>query len=128
MKSIKSLTFLLLFLSSTAFSSTTFASDKPVWTIDYKKLNLLEHGKPVGRDKWATMGAYDKPNPNYKVHFTPDNKILISFLEHRPLTRLGSNVPAKKFVVLLLSRENGDIVVNAVRIRKTGTSRIPRLA
>ena len=62
---------LLLFLSS---------AEKPVWTIDYKRLNLPEHGKPVSSDKWATVGTYDKPDPEFHVHFTLDAKILIGFL------------------------------------------------
>ena len=75
MKSIKNLIFLLLFLLSTALMPAAFASDRPVWGIDYKKLNLPEYGIPLS----------SRPDPRYKVQFTPDNKILVSFLENRYL-------------------------------------------
>ena len=100
---------LLLFLSSTAF-----AVDKPVWTVDHKLLNLPEIGKPVSYNKWATVGLYDKPNPNYNIHFTLDNKILVSFLHYRTQTEIKPNDKSKKFdtffVALLLSRENGELI------------------
>lgn len=105
MRPIKNQMFLILLLF---FSSTTFAADKPVWTIDHKNLNLPELGKPVSSNKWATVGLYDKPDPNFKVHFTLDNKILISFLHYKP------NDKSKKFdtffVTLLLSREDGELI------------------
>jgi len=100
MKSIKNQMFLLLFLSSTAFVSPAVAADKPVWTIDYEKLNLPERGNPFGRAK---------PDPNFRVEFTLDNKILISFLQHKPQTK-GSKDTPEKFVVLLLSRETGELI------------------
>jgi hypothetical protein len=63
--------------------------------------------------KWATLGVYERPDPNFKVHFTLDNKILVSFLHYRPQTELKPNDKSKKFdtffVALLLSRENGEI-------------------
>jgi len=79
---------------------TASASDKPVWTIDFKTLNL-----PKYRDPWY---------PRYKIQFTPDNKILISFLEQKPQTKLTTkDVPEKPvllFVALLLSGENGELI------------------
>ena len=65
MKSIKNMVFLLLFFSPIMLASTAFASDKPIWAIGYKELNLPR---------------FDPPYKNHKVQFTPDNKILISFL------------------------------------------------
>ena len=110
-KSIKNKMFLFFLL---LLASTTFASDKPVWTIDHKKLNLPEIGKPVSYNKWVTEGLYDKPDPNFKVHFTLDNKILVSFLHYRPQTELKPNDKVKKFdtffVSLLLSKENGELI------------------
>ena len=96
MKSIKNWIFLLLFFSSAAFAPAAFASGKRVWTFDYKKWNLPEHGNP-------------QPNPNYKVQFTPDNKILISFLEHKYQYQphLDSKTLPEKFVVLLAVQRKG---------------------
>ncbi|MDR0843028.1 MAG: hypothetical protein LBP68_06390, partial [Acidobacteriota bacterium] len=116
MNSIKNQMFLilLLFLSSTAFTATAFAADKPIWTIDRKKLNLPERGKPVNYKKWAALGIYEKPDPEFKLHFTLDNKILVSFLHYRPQTELETKDTPKKFdlsfVALLLSRENGELI------------------
>ena len=109
MRLIKNLIFLflLLFLSSTVFTPTAFASDKPVWTIDYKKLNLPE-GRPV------SISKYDKTDPGFYVDFTPDNRILVSFLQYSTQTELVTKDTSKKFnfffVVLLLSRENGELI------------------
>ena len=78
---------------------TAFASDKPVWTIDYKKLNLLH---------------VDPPYRNYEVQFTPDNKIFISFMEHRYQNKLATIKTLEKsdafFIVLLLSSGNGELI------------------
>ena len=103
MRSIKYLLFLLLF-SPTSF----FAADKPAWTIDYKKLNIPQHPKPVRIGKEVPL------NPGYKVQFSPDNNVLISFWEHRPQTELVTKDSPEKsgtiFVVLLLSRESGELI------------------
>ena len=102
MKSIKNQIFflLLLFFSLTLFTLTASASDKPFWTIDFKTLNL-----PKYRDPWY---------PRFKIQFTLDNKILISFLERKPQTKLSTkDAPEKSdlfFVVLLLSGENGELI------------------
>ena len=106
--------FLLLFFSSTLFTLTAFASDKPVWTIDYKTLNLPEKGKPVSHAKWATIGTHDKPDPDFHVHLTQDNKILVSFLHYKPQSELEPLNKSKKFdtffVALLLSTKNGELI------------------
>jgi len=94
--------FLLLFSLSSLFAS---AADKPAWTIDNKKMNLPQK-----------TYSYKEPmdDPDYKVQFTPDDKILISFFESRPQTELVTkNKPEKSgriFVVLLLSRETGELI------------------
>ena len=111
MKSIKNQIFLLLLLLSTTFAPVAFAAGKLVWTFDYTKWNLPEYGKPLyDKNKLETMGAYDKPNPWYNVQFTPDNEILISFLEHRYQPQLGSKAQPEKIVVLLLSRGKGELI------------------
>jgi len=88
------------------FSATMFAADKPAWTIDYKKLNLPKHPKPV------EVGKEQNHNPGYTVQFTPDNNVLISFWERRPQTELATKDSPDKsgsvFVVLLLSIETGE--------------------
>ena len=90
------------------FSSAVFAADKPNWTIDYKRLNLPQNAKPV------EIGKEINHDPKYKVQFTPDNKVLISFWERRPQAELASkDMPEKSgtiFVVLLLSRETGELI------------------
>ena len=104
MKSIKKqvLLLLLLFFSLTVFWTTVFASDKPAWTIDNKKMSLPKH-EPSGRN-----------DPEFHVHFTLDNKILISFLQRSLQTELVTkDTPEKSdsfFVALLLSRENGELI------------------
>ena len=102
-KSIKYLLFLLPFIST-----TLFAADKPAWTIDYNKLNLPPHPKPV------ELGKERNHEPGYKVQFTPDNKVLISFWERRPQTELATkDTPENSgsvFVALLLSRETGELI------------------
>jgi hypothetical protein len=110
MKSTKNLIFFLLFISSTAF-----ATDKPIWTIDYKKLDLPEHGKPISYKKWETVGgAYDKPEPEFHIHFTSDNKILVGFLHYRLKKELATKdtpeIFDSSFTALLLSRENGELI------------------
>ena len=82
------------------------AADKPAWIIDYKKLNLpemLHEQKEVG-----------EVNPFYKIHFTHDDKVLISFWEQRPQTKLATkDAPensGKIFVALLLSIETGELI------------------
>jgi len=111
MKIIKNLIFLLLFFSLMAFAPAAFAAGKRGWTFDYKKWNLPEYGMQVrDRNKWETMGGYDKPNPYYEVDFTPDNIIFISFLEYKYQPQLGSKAQPEKMVVLLLSREKGKLI------------------
>jgi len=87
------------------FSMTLFAADKPVWTIDYKRLNLP---KTIENQQKGVAGM------NYEVHFTPDGKVLISFLkiQHQKelLTKDAHNKYDTVFVVLLLSRETGELI------------------
>jgi len=87
------------------FSSAVFAADKLAWTIDTKKMNLP---KTMVVTKEAVI------DPGYKIQFTPDNKVLVSFWERRPQTELTSkNTPEKSgtvFVVLLLAIENGELI------------------
>ena len=109
MKPIKNQIFLILLilpilLSSTALTSIAFASDKPVWTIDYKKLNLPKY----------TLLSRDKTDPKFNIHFTADNKIFVSFLQYRTQAELTIKDTPKKFdaffVALLLSIENGKLI------------------
>jgi len=89
-------------------STTLFAADKPAWTIDYKKLNLPQHPKPV------KIGNEVPHEPGYKIQFTPDNNVLVSFWERRQQTELVTkNSPEKSgtfFVVLILSEETGELI------------------
>jgi len=82
------------------FTSTAFASDNPVWTIDYKTLNLPKH--------------QNKFNPGFNIKFTTDVKILISFVQHRQQAKSATKDITEKsdsfFVVLLLSGENGELI------------------
>lgn len=85
-----------------------FAADKPACIINYKNLNLPQHAKPV------SIGKEINHDPEYRIQFTPDNKVLISFWERRPQTGLAiKDAPEKSgsvFVVLLLSRETGELL------------------
>ena len=91
--------FLLLF-----FPLSLFASDRPVWTIDSKKWNLPQ--RTHGPEAWV--------DPRYRIQFTPDDKVLISFFDRRPQTELATkDTPEKSghfFVALLLSRETGELI------------------
>ena len=95
---------LLLFF----FLPALFAADKPAWTIDYKKFNLPKQEKPV------EIGKESEYDQVYKIQFTPDNKVLISFWERRPQTGLAKkDAPENSgtiFVVLLLSSETGELL------------------
>jgi len=97
---IKYLLFLMLLPST-----TLFAADKPTWTVAVKKLNL---------PKKIYSPREPVKDPNLKVQFTLDNNVLISFLEHRLQTDLVTKETLEKsgsiFVVLLLSRETGEVV------------------
>ena len=105
---------LVIVLSTTVFASTAFAADKPVWTIDHKKLNLPERGKLLSMKKWKTIGAFEKPDQLFQIQFTSDNKILVSFLYFKPQNESEPVSKSKKFdaffVALLLKRENGELI------------------
>ena len=94
--------FLLLFFSSSLLASV---ADKPVWTINTKIMNLPQK-------KYSPKEPMD--DPNYKVQFTSDDKILISFFESRPQTELITKDKPEKsgrvFIVLLLSKETGELI------------------
>jgi len=53
-------------------------------------------------------------DPNFKVQFTPDNEILISFYERmpkaEPATKNTTENSSMIFVVLLFSGENGELI------------------
>jgi len=82
------------------FTLTAFASDKPVWTVDFRKLNLPKHE--------------NESDPGFNVQFTPDNKILISFVHRSQQTKSATKDMLEKtdsfFVVLLLSGEKGELI------------------
>jgi len=93
--------FLLLFF---ALSSFSIAADRPTWTMDVKKMNFPQK---IYSPKEPVL------DPNYKVQFTPDDKVLISFLDRRPQTELVTKATPEKsgsfFVVVLFSRETGEL-------------------
>jgi len=102
--------------SLTVFARAAVASDKPVWSINCKKLNMPGYGT---YSKWISIKIWDwaknpedaKPNPRYKIRFTPDNKILVSFIQIRRQieSAIKKDVP-EKFTALLLSRETGELI------------------
>ena len=101
---IKSMKYAMLLL---VFSSSLIAvaADKPVWTINTNKMNLPQK-------KYSPKEPMD--DPDYKVQFTTDGKILISYFESRPQTELITKDKPEKsgriFVVLLLSNETGELI------------------
>jgi len=99
-KSIPCQLFLLI-----AISQAMLAAENPAWITTVKTLNLPQK---MYNQRESVI------DPNFKIHFTTDNKVLISFLQHQSQIKLATkDTPENSgsvFVVLLLSEETGELI------------------